>query len=128
MPVFCLETNGTKFAFLLQRAGLLSETAHGFNQTLAWAEALRTCVRKSWGVEIFVHDLGGKASPQIDPGQLRFRRFILAVPGKLMAKASPNRPLARVFSCRKSAQLNGRPTSDGPPKSLADMTSASRNS
>jgi hypothetical protein len=73
MPVFCRETDATKFAFLLQRAGLLAKTAQRFNQTLAWAEAFRTCVRKSWGVEIFVHDWGFKASPQIDTGQPGFR-------------------------------------------------------
>lgn len=78
MPVLCLETNAAKFAFLLQRTGLLAKAAQRFNQTLAWAEAFRTCVRKSWGVEIFVHDLRCKASPQIDPEQLRFRGLILA--------------------------------------------------
>ena len=78
MPVFGLETDATKLAFLLQRAGLLAKTAQRFNQTLAWAEAFRTCVRKSWGVEIFVHDLRCKASPQIDPGQPGFRDLITA--------------------------------------------------
>ena len=64
MPVFCLEANAAKFAFLWQRAGLLAKTTQRFNQTLAWVEALRTCVRKSWGVEIFVHDWRDKASPK----------------------------------------------------------------
>ena len=78
MPVFGRETDAAKLAFLLQRAGLLAKTAQRFNQTLAWAEAFRTCVRKSWGVEIFVHDLRCKASPQINSEQLGFRDLILA--------------------------------------------------
>ena len=78
MPMFGLETDAAKLAFLLQRAGLLAKTAQRFNQGLVWAEALRTCVPKTWGVEIFVHDLRRKASPQIDPGQPGFRDLILA--------------------------------------------------
>jgi hypothetical protein len=64
MPMFRLEANAAKFAFLLQRAGLLAKTAQRFNQTLAWAEAFRTCVRKSWGVEIFVHGLAVMLVPK----------------------------------------------------------------
>ena len=82
MPMFRFETYTAKFAFLLQRAGLLPETAQRFDQTLAWAEALRTCVRKSWGVEIFVHDLRSKASPLINLEQLdKFGMPILAKTG-----------------------------------------------